>query len=311
MELSLSFLGTGCSAPTKNRALTGIVLSFLGKNYLFDCPEGAQKRALKAGISLMKIDAIFFSHFHADHFLGLPGLLATMNMFERDTELKIFGPRGIKEMVGKALDIAFVKPCYEINCIELKKGKALEEKDYRIEAFPLEHGTPCFGFAFIEKDKLGEFDRKKAIELGVPVGPLFAELQNGKSVKINGQTIKPEQVLDLEKGRKGRKIAIVLDTLPSEKYLEHIKGADLLVHEAVFLESEAERARETFHSTALQAARIAKKAGVKKLVLTHFSNRRMDLKEVEEEARKEFASSTASLELMQIKVPRNPLGVVK
>ncbi|MFH1234213.1 MAG: ribonuclease Z [Candidatus Diapherotrites archaeon] len=311
MELTLSFLGTGCSAPTKSRALTGIVLSFLGKNYLFDCPEGAQKRALKAGVSLMKIDAIFFSHFHADHFLGLPGMLATMNMFERDTDLKIFGPRGVKEMVAKALDIAFVNPCYKIECIELRKGTVLEEKDFSIETFPLQHGTPCFGFVFTEKDKLGEFDRKKAIDLGIPIGPLFAKLQEGGAVKLKGKTIKPEQVLDLQKGRKGRKVAIVLDTLPSEKYLAQIKGADLLVHEAVFLDSEKERAKETFHSTALQAAALAKKAGVKKLVLTHFSNRRMDLREVEEEARKEFKESIASQELMELDVPRNPLGVVK
>lgn len=311
MELKLTFLGTGCSAPTRSRALTGIVVSFMGKNYLFDCPEGTQKRLLKAGVSLLKIDSIFFSHFHADHFLGLPGLLATMNMFERDTQLKIYGPRGVKEMVKAALAIAFVKPCYEIKCIELKNGIVLEEKDFFIEAFPLEHSTKCFGFVFKEKDKLGKFSRKKAIALGIPVGPLFAKLQKGETVKVKGRTIKPEQVLDLKKGRKGRKIAIVLDTLPSKKYIEPIKNSDLLVHESVFLENEAKRAIETFHSTALQAGMIAKQAKVKKLLLTHFSNRYKDLKEIEKEAREKFPESHASRELMVIEVKRNPLGELK
>ncbi len=311
MNLKLSFLGTGCSAPTKTRALTGIVLSFDGKNLLFDCPEGAQKRVLKAGISLMKIDCIFFSHFHADHFLGLPGMLATMNMFERDTPLKIFGPKGVEKMVKKALDIAFVNPGYEIECIELKEGTVLKEKGFGVECFPLEHGTPCFGFVFREKDKLGKFNRKKAIRLGVPVGPMFSRLQNGESVKVEGRTVKPEQVLDTSKGRRGRSIAIVLDTLPGGSYVKRIKGVDLLVHESVFLESEAKRARETFHSTALRAAKVAKKAGVKKLILTHFSNRYKNPKVIEEEAQKEFSESIASRELMQIEIKRKPLGVVK
>ena len=311
MDLGLTFLGTGCSAPTKTRALTGIIISFDGKNLLFDCPEGAQKRVLKAGISLMKIDYIFFSHFHADHFLGLPGMLATMNMFERDSPLKIFGPKGVEKMVRKALDIAFVSPGYEIECVELREGTALKEKDFRVECFPLEHGTPCFGFVFREKDKLGKFNRRKAIKLGVPVGPMFSRLQNGESVKVKGKTVKPEQVLDTSKGRKGRSIAIVLDTLPGGSYVKHIKGVDLLVHESVFLESEAKRARETFHSTALRAAMAARKAGVKKLVLTHFSNRYKNPKAIEEEARKEFGESIASRELMQIEIKRKPLGVVE
>lgn len=311
MCLGLSFLGTGCSAPTKTRALTGIVLSFNGKNLLFDCPEGAQKRVLKAGISLMKINYIFFSHFHADHFLGLPGMLATMNMFERDSPLKIFGPKGVAKMVKKALDIAFVDPCYDIECVELREGIALKEKNFRVECFPLEHGTPCFGFVLREKDKLGKFNRAKAIKLGVPVGPLFSRLQNGESVKVKGKTVKPEQVLDTNKGRKGRSVAIVLDTLPGGNYIKHITGVDVLVHESAFLESEAERAVKTFHSTALGAAMAAKKAGVKKLVLTHFSNRYRNVKAMEEEARAEFSESIASRELMKIDVRRKPLGVVK
>jgi len=287
------------------------MLSFKGRNFLFDCPEGAQKRVLKAGLSLMKIDSIFFSHFHADHFLGLPGMLATMNMFERDTKLRVFGPKGVEKMVRKALAIAFVNPGFEIECIELKQGTVLEESGYFIEAFPLNHGTPCFGFVFKEKDKLGKFNRKKAISLGVPVGPLFAKLQRGESVKVKGKTVKAGDVLSLGKGRKGRKIAIVLDTLPGKGYVKHIRNADVLVHESVFLESEAKRAKETFHSTALKAAKIAKQAKVKRLLLTHFSNRYKHLNEIEKEARRAFKESAASRELMEVEIKLNPLGAVK
>ena len=311
MDLKLCFLGTGCSAPTKERALTGIILSFNGKNFLFDCPEGAQKKVLEAGFSLQKIDAVFFSHFHADHFLGLPGMLATMNMFEREAPLTIFGPRGVKKMVGKALDLAFVSPCYKIKCVELGAGIALDEKDFSIESFELQHGVPCFGFVFSEKDKLGKFDRAKAIKLGVPVGPLFSKLANGEKVKVGTKTVKPSQVLDSKKGRKGRRVAIVLDTLPGGKYVSRIKGVDVLVHESVFLDREKKRAKETFHSTALAVARVAVKAKVKKLVLTHFSNRYRSARELEEEAKKEFADSVASSELLCIELKKNPLGVVK
>jgi len=311
MDLKLCFLGTGCSAPTKDRALTGIVLSFNGKNYLFDCPEGAQKKVLEAGLSLQKIDAVLFSHFHADHFLGLPGMLATMNMFERETPLTIFGPKGVKKMVGKALELAFVSPCYEIKCVELGNKIALDERDFSIESFALDHGVPCFGFVFSEKDKLGKFDRQKAIKLGVPVGPLFSKLANGEKVKIGGKTIKPGQVLDFGKGRKGRRVAIVLDTLPGGEYVSKIKGVDLLVHESVFLNKEKKRAKETFHSTALAVAKVARKVKAKKLLLTHFSNRYKNVLELEKEAQKEFANSSASRELMVVEIKKNPLGVIK
>jgi len=308
MELKLNFLGTGCSAPTKERALTGITLSFSGKHALFDCPEGAQKKILETGLSLMKIDYIFFSHFHADHFLGLPGLLATMNMFEKDTPLTIYGPKDVKKMVKKALDIAFVKPCYELKCVELKEGTVLKTRDFEVEAFKLKHGFPCFGFLFKEFDKLGKFNRKKALELGVPVGPMFKKLAEGENVKVKGKTVKASEVLNRKKGRRGRKVAIVLDTLPGGDYLEKIKGADLLVHESVFLESEAKRAKKTYHSTVKQAATAAKKAKVKKLVLTHFSNRYRSEKELEEEAKSVFKNSVISKELMEVEVKQNAPG---
>ncbi len=304
MELKLTFLGTGCSAPTRDRNLTGIVLHFNGKNYLFDCPENTQQQMLKAKVSYMKIDSIFFSHFHADHFLGLPGLLATMNMFERDSPLKIFGPRGIHQMVQKALAIALIKPEYEIKIHELKKGIVLKENNFSINAFPLKHNMQCYGFCFKEKDKKGKFIRKKAEALGIPPGPLYSMLQQGKKIKWKGKTIKPRQVMDYSKGRKGRKVCIVLDTLPVKNYTKYLKEADVLVHESVFASAMEKRAKETFHCTSEQAAEIAKKAKVKKLVLTHFSMRYRNVNELEKEAKKVFAKTVASRELMELSIPR-------
>ncbi len=306
MELKLYFLGSSCSAPTKERNLTSIALQFKGNVFLFDCAEGTQQQMMRADISYMKIDSIFFSHFHADHFLGLPGLLATMNMYERDSLLRIFGPRRVEEKVKLALKIAGLKPLFDIECIELKEGIVLKEKGFYIKAFKLEHNTECFGFTFKEEDKLGKFMREKAIALGVPVGPLFSKLQQGKAVHIGKRIIKPEQVLDYDKGRRGRKISIVLDTRPSEKYIKHIKHSDVLVHEAVFASDLMERAIETFHSTAKEAAEIAKKAECKKLYLTHFSTRYKNLGKLLSEAREVFQNTYIAKDLLVESLPLNP-----
>jgi len=306
MELRLFFLGSSCSAPTKERNLTSIALQFHGKVFLFDCAEGTQQQMMKAGISYMKIDAIFFSHFHADHFLGLPGLLATMNMYERDVPLDIYGPRGIEARVELALKIAGLKPDFEINCIELKKGAVLKEEDFSMQAFPLKHNTACFGFSFKEKDKLGKFIREKAIALGVPVGPLFAKLQSGKAVKVGKKIVKPADVMDYNKGRRGRKVSIVLDTRASDSYVEYIKDSDILIHEAVFTSDLIDRAIETFHSTAREAAEIAKKAHCKKLYLTHFSTRYENLETLLNEAREVFPNTYIGKDLLRITLPMNP-----
>ncbi|RLG69656.1 MAG: ribonuclease Z [Candidatus Iainarchaeum archaeon] len=306
MELKLFFLGSSCSAPTKERNLTSIALQFKGKVFLFDCAEGTQQQMMKANVSYMKIDSIFFSHFHADHFLGLPGLLATMNMYERDTKLKIFGPKYIERRVELALKLAGLKPDFDIECIELKKGVVFREKDFHIEAFPVEHGVRCFGFVFKEEDKLGKFMREKAIALGVPIGPLFAKLQEGKEVRVGSKIVKPEQVMDYNRGRRGRKVSIVLDTRASNSYIKYIAESDILVHEAVFASDLMDRAIETFHSTAKEAAEIAKKAKCKRLYLTHFSTRYKSVKQLLEEAREVFKETYIGKDLLVLNLPLNP-----
>ena len=283
--------------------MTAVALQFNGQWLLFDCPEGTQRQMMKAGVSYMKVKYIFFSHFHADHFLGFPGLVATMSMHERDYPLHVFGPKGCEEQVRKSLNLAMMRKDFEIKVTEFKRaGKIVEEESFEVSAFPLRHEVPCIGFSFKEKSKEGEFQRARALKLGLPEGPLWGKLQKGETVRFNGRVFKPEQVMDYSKGRKGRKISIVLDTLPSESYFDYISESDLLVHEASFTEKFAQRARETKHSTAKQAAIVAQKTGAKRLAITHISPRHKNSKELENEARQEFADVTVAEDLAETRV---------
>ncbi len=301
-KAKIVFLGTSASTPTKDRNLTSVAIRFNGEWLLFDAPEGTQRQMMKSQVSYLKINHIFISHFHADHFLGLGGLLATMNIHGRDWPITIYGPKGIGEKVKMTLELAMLEPGFEVKCVETKKGVVLETETFSVEAFPLKHEVECYGYAFKEADKNGEFDRKKAIALGIPIGPMFAELQHGKSVKVNGKTIKPEEVLDKTKARRGRKISMVFDTLPNKNYHAAIKDSDILIHEASFLDKLSDRAKETMHSTALQAAETAKETGAKKLILFHLSARHKEDGEFEIEARKKFANVTVAKDLMEIEI---------
>ncbi|MCR4368936.1 MAG: ribonuclease Z, partial [archaeon] len=236
------------------------------------------------------------------HFLGLGGLLATMNIHGRDWPITIYGPKGIRGKVEQTLELAMLRPGFEVKCTEVSFGKVLEKEKFSIEAFPLKHEVDCFGYVFKEKDKEGEFDRQKALKLGVPIGPMFSQLQNGKNVTVEGKTIKPEQVMDKSKARQGTKISMVFDTLPSPSYHKAIKDSDVLIHEASFLEERKDRAKETMHSTALQAAQAAKKTNAKKLVLFHLSARHKEDEKFENEARKEFHDVVVAKDLLEIDV---------
>ncbi len=300
--MRITFLGTSGSTPTKNRGLTSIALNYNGENFLFDCPEGTQRQMMKAKVSYMKINNIFISHFHADHFLGIPGLIATMAIHGRTNGLTIFGPKGIGKKIKNLIKISEFKISFEIKTIELKKGIVLKTKNYSITSFPLKHEIECWGFMFKEKDKIGEFNRKKAEKLKIPVGPLYAKLSEGKKIKVNGKTITPKQVMDYSKARKGRKISIVFDTIANNSYIKFIKESDLLIHESSFLEEKKERAKETLHSYAKQVGLIAKKAKVKKLYLIHISPRVKEFEKIANEAKTEFKESFVANDLETIKV---------
>ncbi|VVB99180.1 Ribonuclease Z [uncultured archaeon] len=301
-KIRIVFLGTSASVPTKERNLSSIAIRFNGEWLLFDCPEGTQRQMVKAGVSYLKINHVFISHFHADHFLGLGGMLATMNIHGRDWAINIHGPRGIKEKVAMSMELAMLKPGFEVKCHEVKKGVVLKGDKFQVDAFPLKHEAECWGYNFTEEGKPGEFNREKAMALGIPVGPLFSDLQKGKSVKLGAKIINPEDVMDYSKAVKGKKISMVFDTLASKSYLGAIEGADVLVHEASFLDERQDRAEETMHSTALQAGKIAQQAGAKKLVLFHLSARHKDREKFENEARKEFNDVTVAEDLMEMEL---------
>jgi ribonuclease Z len=301
--MKVTFLGTSASTPTKDRHLASVNINFDGKNYLFDCPEGTQMQLMKGGISYMKIAAIFLSHFHGDHFLGLPGLLATMSMHQRETPLLIYGPKGVKEKVEKAINLSMLNVNFDVKTKEIKEGLILNEKNFLVKAFKLKHDVPCYGFVFKEKDKLGEFNRQKAVKLGVPVGPSFKQLADGKTVIVKGKRIKPEDVMDFSKAKPGRKVSFVFDTLP-QGYVNKIKDSDLLIHESTFLSELGKRAKQTLHCTAKQAAQAAEKAKVKKLYLFHFSSRHKKNEDFEFEARTVFAQSFAAKDLMSLELEK-------
>ncbi len=297
--IKVTFLGTCGSTPQKGKNFASTVISFRGDSLLFDCPEGTQKQLMVSDHSLMGINNVFISHMHADHFLGLFGWISTMTLNQRKERLTIFSPEGGKEKISKMLK-EVVRPSFEIEYKELKKGTALKGEFYDIYSFPLKHEIPCFGLVFKEKDKVGEFNRKKAEELGIPPGPLYSKLATGGKVKVKGKTFTQKDVMDYSKKRDGRKVVIVSDTRVLKELPEEARKADLLIHEATFLETQKEKAIEALHSTALEGAQLAKKSGAKKLALFHFSARNTDEAEIKAEAEKEFKGAIIAKEMETI-----------
>jgi len=295
-------LGSAASTPTKDRNLSSIALKYMGNWLLFDCPEGNQRQMMAYGVSYMKISHIFISHFHGDHVLGLPGLLATMSIHQRDAPLTVVGPKGVKEFVRRAQELAMIKVKFEIETVEARKGFVVQKDSFYVRAFPLAHDVPCFGYSFNQEDKLGEFSRKKAQELGIPEGPLWGKLQKGEVVAFKGKKIKPGEVLDESKARKGTKISVVFDTRPNKIYFNEIKESDLLIHEATFTEKMIERAKETRHTTAKEAGRVAEQAHCKKLLLIHISARHKEEQELENEARMEFNDVVVAKDGLELEI---------
>jgi ribonuclease Z len=271
MDLDVVFLGTSGSVPTAKRAPTSLLVRRGGERLLVDCGEGTQRQLLRSGIGLVELAEVFVTHYHADHYLGLPGMLKTFALRGRELPLTIYGPPGLGELV-EALRRIFGKLTYPLQLRELRPEDALEREGYRIVAFPSDHALPGIGYAIVEDPRPGRFDVEAARALGVPEGPLWGLLQRGEPVPLgDGGTVTAEQVLG--PARPGRKVVISGDTRPARSVLEAAIDADLLVHEATFSAGEKERAEETGHSTAADAAELARLAGVRMLALTHLSNR--------------------------------------
>jgi ribonuclease Z len=311
MDLDLVFLGTAGSMPTAQRAPAALLVRRGGERLLFDCAEGTQRQLLRSSVGLVELEEIFVTHFHADHILGLPGLFKTFSLRGRERLLEVYGPRGLVDLLG-SLKRVVGKLSYEVRVIELEPGDVLERDGYRLATFGVSHGVPALGWSLIEATRPGRFDVEAADALGVPSGPARGALQQGESVtSLDGRTVIPDQVLGPP--RPGRKIVITGDTAPSETIVEAAWGADVFVTEATFAEEERERAQETMHQTAGQAAGIAQRANVGLLALTHLSNRYFG-PEIAREAREIFPDAVVPKDFDVVEVPfaeRGPPGLVK
>lgn len=298
--MKLVFLGTSAAQPTENRGLSCICLEREGEILMFDAGEAAQISYMKSGLGWNKKMKICITHLHGDHCVGILGLLQTMSMQNRTETLEIFGPSGIEEFIGANIKVLNFGLSFPILINTIKDEKIFENEKFSIRTCKANHSIVAFSYLFEEKDKPGRFNVEKAKELGIPEGELWNKLQNGNEIMINEKIIKPEQVLG-EK-RPGKKIGISGDTMPTKELEEFFKECDYLVFDSTFLEEEKQKAQDTCHSTAKQAATLGKNAKVKNLILTHFSARYKDEDNHLREAKEIHDSVITAKDLLEIEI---------
>ena len=300
--LSVTFLGTGAACPTIDRNVAGLALARDGETLLFDCGEGTQRQMMRYGVSFAFTE-VFFSHWHADHFLGITGLIRTLGLLDRTAPMTLFGPKGAERILGQAVSLGFEKPRFKVEIVELKAGDLFKRDEYELHVVAADHRTDCVGYALVEHIRLGRFDPERARELGVPEGPLWGKIHKGETIiSPDGRQIAPEELVG--KPRPGRRVVYSGDTRPCATMLEAARGADLLIHEATFGDDEQDRARETGHSTARQAAELASQAGAHRLALTHLSARySREAPELLAEAQEAFSETLIARDGMKIEVP--------
>jgi ribonuclease Z len=299
VDLDLVFFGTSGSVPTAQRAPSALLIRRGSERLLFDCAEGTQRQMLRSTVGLVELREVFLTHYHADHYLGLPGMLKTFALRGREIDLTVYGPPGLGDLFG-ALKRIFGKLTYRVELHELEPGNVLERDGYNLVTFAPAHGVSAVGSALVEEPRPGRFEVDAADALGVEP-PQRGLLQRGESIEVSdGRVITPDAVLGPP--RAGRKLVLAGDTAPSPVVLEAARDAEVLVHEATFLDEERERAQETAHSTALEAAELARDADVSLLALTHLSNRYFG-PEVAREARTIFAETVVPKDFDVIDVP--------
>ena len=306
--LALTFLGTSAARPTVERNVSSLALTREGETLLFDCGEGTQRQMMRYGVTFALRD-IFFTHFHGDHFLGVIGLVRTLGLQGYEGSLRLWGPKGAKQVLKSAIMLGVERVPFEIEIEEVKPGDVVGEggsgkrEGYRIHVFATEHGGGSVGYALVEAERYGRFDPEKARALGIPEGPMWGTMQRGESVTLaDGRKLTADSVVGPK--RPGRKVVITGDTRPCASVVDAAAGADLLVHEATFGEEEKERAKETFHSTAREAAQVAVAAKVRKLVFNHLSARySISAEELVKEAREVFPETVAAKDGMAVEVP--------
>jgi len=303
MSMRIIFLGTAGSVPTPERSLPAVLIKRQNEQLMFDCGEGVQRQMIKAKAGFHKKTKVFISHMHGDHVLGLPGLLQTMALMDRQKKIEIYGPEGIKQFLecireNLHFGLTFPVEIHEIYDV----GVICEEKDYIVEAARSNHVVPSLAYAFGEKPRPGKFYPEKARALGVPEGELWSRLQHGDRIKLpNGRVISPDDVMGSP--RQGRKIVYTGDTRPFKGFAKFAASADLIIHDATFDDTLSEKAEVDGHSTPSQAAKEAKKAKAKKLVLTHISARYSDARLLLEQAQKFFKNTLVAEDFMELELP--------
>lgn len=295
------FLGTGAGVSSVKRGLACVVLRYQGYTLVFDCGEGTQRQMMLAKLGFGSRMKIFITHTHGDHILGLPGLLQTMSLLDRKREVEVYGPAGTRELVEAVARIANVNLRYPVRFFETKNGVVCKEKTFKVSARLMNHSVPNYAYLFAENKKPGKFHPEKARKLNVPEGPMWSRLQHGGAVRLpNGKVVKSLDVCDPP--RQGVKIVYSGDTRPTRRMESFAENADLLIHESTFDEALSHRAKEDAHSTAKSIAMIAKKANVKRLVLTHISTRYDDPQPIFRQARNIFKASLVATDFLRLEI---------
>lgn len=300
--LSITLLGTGAACPSIERNVAGLAVAREGETLLFDCGEGTQRQMMRYGVSFA-FREIFFTHYHADHMLGVTGLMRTMGLQDRTLPVTLYGPRGAERILGAAISLGIERNRFPIEIRELAAGDRIAREEYDLVVFPTDHRADTVGYALAEHTRLGRFNPDRARELGVPEGPLWGKLHKGETVELpDGRRVGPNDLVGAP--RRGRIVVYTGDTRPALTVVEAARGADLLIHDSTFGEEERERAGETGHSTAAQAAEVAREAGARRLVLTHISPRyTREAPELLAEAKAVFPESVVARDGLTIDVP--------
>jgi ribonuclease Z len=300
-KIKLFFLGNCASIPTSKRNLSSLLINYDGFNYLFDTPENVQQQIMKAKQSILKIDSIFITHTHGDHLYGLYGLLSSMHLNNRTKVLNIFVPFSYRKKIKDSIKLLVNNINFKINIKGVKSNFKYENHNIIVNSIKLNHNISTYGYIFKVKDKIGKFNKEKALKLGIPQGPLFSKLQKGKSIKLNKRIIQPKDVMNYKYKKKGIKIAYLLDTMVLKKIPKKLKDTNYLVHESTFLKKHALKAKKVQHSILENVLVFSKKLDLKKLFLTHISSRYKNFEEFNKIIKKYYKNNTRTNKVIIVK----------